>query len=395
MHVVYLTSEYITEKRVGGLGVYLSNVAYIFKSKGHKVHVITLSDVNGVTSDRNGVEVVRVKRSDHKNNAIKYVIDSFRIRKALDGLASVEKIDIVQAANYHAVGLVRRHDIPTIVRVSSDGALLRNARKKQFDFDKAIRDKNFEDSLENISVRIADKAFAPSYFCAEVIGERTKKCIDVIESPYLEKLVDENPILFEKYLKNKQYIIYNNTINWLKGAGLLISATDELMKKYPELMIVYAGNDDCYEYCDGLTHAAFIARQNRLYGGRVKYLGRLNRARLFPLVRNSIACVIPSRVDNLPNSCIEAMSLKTVVIGTKGASFEQLITDGVSGFLIQRDSKESLIDAISRAISLSKEERNQITSNACEVLGRLTSDRIYSELFEYYNSAILYHETKR
>jgi glycosyltransferase involved in cell wall biosynthesis len=39
-------------------------------------------------------------------------------------------------------------------------------------------------------------------------------------------------------------------------------------------------------------------------------------------------------IDNTPNSCLEAMGIGKVVIGTRGASFEELITDGVNGFLV-------------------------------------------------------------
>ena len=44
-------------------------------------------------------------------------------------------------------------------------------------------------------------------------------------------------------------------------------------------------------------------------------------------------CSLPSKVDNLPNTCLEAMALKRVVIGSRtAASFDQLISDGVNGF---------------------------------------------------------------
>jgi glycosyltransferase involved in cell wall biosynthesis len=47
-------------------------------------------------------------------------------------------------------------------------------------------------------------------------------------------------------------------------------------------------------------------------------------------------------IDNLPNACLEAMGLGKPVIGTTGASFEELITDGVNGFLVPPNDPEGL-----------------------------------------------------
>ena len=47
MHVVYVTVEFVTEKRSGGLGTYVDNIARIMRNHGHQVTVITLSHENG------------------------------------------------------------------------------------------------------------------------------------------------------------------------------------------------------------------------------------------------------------------------------------------------------------------------------------------------------------
>ncbi len=53
-----------------------------------------------------------------------------------------------------------------------------------------------------------------------------------------------------------------------------------------------------------------------------------------------IVLFLPSRIDNLTNTCIESMALGKVVIGTQGAIFEQLIEDGVNCFLCRIDCKK-------------------------------------------------------
>ena len=112
------------------------------------------------------------------------------------------------------------------------------------------------------------------------------------------------------------------------------------------------------------------------------------------VVQNSLACILPSRVDNLPNACIEAMSCGKIVIGTYGASFEQLIKNKYNGLLIQRDSAHALIKAIKYLLELSVQEREQMGLRAEEVSMRLQPEKIYSQVIAYYQQAINNFETR-
>ncbi len=67
---------------------------------------------------------------------------------------------------------------------------------------------------------------------------------------------------------------------------------------------------------------------------RLVLIDNLPHRQLYPIIAAARLVVLPSLVDNLPNACLEAMGLGTAVIGTTGASFEELITDGVNGFLV-------------------------------------------------------------
>ncbi len=54
-------------------------------------------------------------------------------------------------------------------------------------------------------------------------------------------------------------------------------------------------------------------------------------------------------MDNFPNACIEAMYFSKVVIGTDGASFEQLITHGKNGLLCRiGDSPDVVVGRLVR-----------------------------------------------
>jgi len=98
--------------------------------------------------------------------------------------------------------------------------------------------------------------------------------------------------------------------------------------------------------------------------------------------------VLPSRIDNLPNTCLEAMALKRIVIGSRGASFEQLIEDGKNGFLCPPDSPEELLAMIKKALELSASERRDMGDKAAKRVEKLRPETAISYLVDYYRDVI-------
>jgi glycosyltransferase involved in cell wall biosynthesis len=96
----------------------------------------------------------------------------------------------------------------------------------------------------------------------------------------------------------------------------------------------------------------YVLEQAGEHRDRVMHFDKMPHAMLYPFIEHAEAVVLPSRIDNFPNACLEAMALGKVVVGTRGASFEQLIEDGVSGFLCEIDDRKSLLAAIERALGL-------------------------------------------
>lgn len=395
MHIAYITSEFVTEKESGGLGTYLNNISDIMSRHGHKVIIITLSDSEGKLLYRRDIEVIRVKRTplDSFNEvyrALNMLENSHKLYKALKKVQRDIGVDIVQSANYQAVGFFRSHQLPTVVRASSDSSLLRNAAAVSFDYEMALKQKKLEDIIELMCVRHADASYAPSLFCAKVITRRAGRKLDIIESPFVKNSAKLDDSLYRNFLEGKRYLLFNSSLSSLKGTHLGIEATDTILTRYPELNLVYVGNDGGIRQsgvgCQSIV--GILRRQSNKYDGRVIYLGKIEHSRLYPLIQNSLACVLPSRVDNLPNACIEAMAQGKIVIGTYGASFEQLIRNKRNGILIQRDSAKALIKAVDYLMELSEQQRFEIGKKAEETVSRLHPENIYEQVIEYYQNAI-------
>ncbi len=410
-HIVYLTNEFITDreyKHVGGLATYLDNITSIMINKGHQVTVIVLSEKNEIFYYRETIRVILIKtkfqneyvwlarRKSRKGALFQYLFDLFltfmalvnslQMYAALKKLLAKEPADIIHVASCRAVGFFRTYKVPTVLRASCDSAYWREACFPDFDYDRTIFIKNWMDKAELFCMRRADAAFAPSRCCANILAKRAGRPFSVIESPFRQHVIQTDDSVYKEQLRGKKYLLFNSTLSMLKGTHLGIRVAGRILEKYPDLYFVYAGTDN--GIVPGQKAEDVLKEQSRRYQGRVIYLHKLDQEQLFPVIENSFACVLPSRIDNLPNSCIEAMALEKVVIGTYGASFEQLIKNKENGLLIQRDSVNALANAIDYLMQLTEWERLEMGRKAKKAIARLDPDIIYIQLMEYYETVM-------
>lgn len=395
MNIAYILPEFVTEKEAGGLATYYDNISRLLADKGHKITVFVQSEENRTIDYYPGIIVERVY-ADLKN--INPDIPGSFIRAWSAGLknALCNKIakgmiyDLVQYPNFMGYGL-DRIDVPTVVRVSSYRPLLRAADKEYFNVYEKYSSIKVPDYIEDIAVMKADGVYGPSETTAVYIKEQTGREIEVIESPYYPRINIQNTISKDKkWIKNKKYIITFGTLKILKGAKLIGDCVFEIMEKCPNLFWVFAGTE--IEWMDEkgkkVKPSEYIREHAKQYSDRIVFLGKLKQEEALEYVKDAAFCVLPSRVDNLPNTCIEAMALGKVVIGTIGASFEQLIVNGKNGFLVERENKESLVSTVCKAYELSQNDLYSMGLKAKQRIEKMAPEIILNQLIDFYGRVI-------
>jgi glycosyltransferase involved in cell wall biosynthesis len=81
---------------------------------------------------------------------------------------------------------------------------------------------------------------------------------------------------------------------------------------------------------------------------KVLALYPLTKPELYAVLQRAEAAVLPSLCDNLPNTVIESLMLGIPVIGTRGASIDELVEQGVTGELVAQGDVEGLAAALVR-----------------------------------------------
>lgn len=392
MHIAFLTNEFVTEDNTsGGLSNYLVKVAHGLILLGHRPVVFVRSHVNG-EAVYNGIKVHRIRPEPgllikavdiltmkQFSGPLRVIAFSKACRNTLLREHKKEPFDIVQAASYDAVALCRTDKIPVVVRLSSIESLWRKAYEKPL-----TPAQRMYEYQEMRAIKKADGVFAPSF----VIAENARKLLDlsvaVIESPFVADSIVPDPSAVEK-CRDKDFLLFFGSIGRLKGCGVIAEILPELFRKYPGMVFVFAGRMENYS---GRPMIDYIYERAGSFKKNIVYLGPLPHSGLYPVIQNARAVVLPSLIDNLPNTCLESMSLGKIVIGTKGTSFEQLIEDRISGFLASPGDPGSLLESIELALGLSPAARKDMVARAQGRIRALAVEKTIPALIGYYGKVI-------
>ena len=404
MKIAFITPEFVTEPSYsGGLANYLGRVTVALAQRGHTVHIFTRSQTNEQLHF-NGVTVHRVVPLWDQRMIVDH-IDPLVPRDLYNPYQDLKaawclwrrwrevhrqvNFDLVQVANVMAVGLFFRWEnrIPIVTRMSSYRPFWDTAAGIQ-----KTRGVKLRWFMEKLAVKGTQWLYAPTYFVAGQVqkGYGIPK-VDVIETSFfveesgMEQSEPEagHP---EQATPGQPYLLYFGRMTQMKGVHILVEALPDLLKTYPEMAVFFAGGSGPAP--TGQPMSEYITEQLKSFGDRVKVLPPMRHDKLYPLIKNAKAVVLPSLIDNLPNTCLEAMGLGKVVVATTGSCFEQVIESGVSGILVSPKDAKALAEGVSKAWTLSDEDRHTMEERAKCSISKLHPDQAIPRLIEYYQSVI-------
>lgn len=393
LSIAFVLPEFVTENKAGGIATYYDNLSRLLAEAGNRVVIFVLSDrtekilyYSNIIVERIHIDISCV---DVKVPGSYIRFWSKQINNIVrDRLNDGEKIDIIQYANYMGLGFDRLEDIPTIVRISSFQPYWRAASQWTYKIDD-YKCETAADFLEMISVIKADSVYGPSKLLANVFERESGKKVRVIESPFYPKQKIDNSCK-ELIPLGKKYLLTFSTLNLLKGIRVIGESIKAVLENNTDVYWVFAGlqmplvND----YDEKVSPSQYILEKVEGYSDRVIFLGKVEHDKLMYIVKNAEACIMPSRVDNLPNTCVEAMALGKIVVGTIGASFDQLITDEESGFLVDIDNKDDLIRTINKVLRLNQKQKKIIAKNAKKRINMMKPELIVEEILKLYEETI-------
>lgn len=399
MHIAFLTPEYPLNKiETGGLGTYIRKTALELNKRGHKVSVFWESTRNTKLNDH-GITVYEIKCPPlcyalNSKSLLKQLIrviyilySAFKVREKVFQVQKKHQLDIIQSPNYLAPGffLKQNNKIPLIARVSSYAPLYHDA----FGISRSLGD-YLVDYLELRQVIGAESSFSPSHFMQKVYFRYENCNLDFV--PTWIEINKNNKMdnsLVKKILRglpSGQYMLYFGSLSRIKGVDLMADVINQLLPKYPKLSFVFIGVD--YGLPDGEPISSFILRNCSKHKNRILFLPYQQHKILYPIIKKSLGVVAPSRIDNYPNTCLEAQSLGIPVIGTTDSSIDEIIIDGKTGFIAENSSPRSIASKIEKLLKMSKKERLEMRRNIRENVSVILAEDRIKLLINYYEEVI-------
>jgi len=101
----------------------------------------------------------------------------------------------------------------------------------------------------------------------------------------------------------------------------------------------------------------------------IDFVGRLDRRQIVELYHGAHAMLNPSRVDNMPNSVLEALACGVPVISTNVGGVPYIVQDTKTAMLVAADDVQGMAQAISR-LRADSTLRTQLRENGCRAVAQ-------------------------
>jgi glycosyltransferase involved in cell wall biosynthesis len=301
------------------------------------------------------------------------------LRNRLKEIHRKRSLSIVQYTHLGGLSLFALRGVPSVIRLSSYTPLAR--AKGGYDGLRPCEIRQ-QERFERWALKRATGVFGPSRIVSALVEKDIGRPVEIIESPFVLDAsgADDGP--YQAHLEGKTYLLFFGTLSVLKGVVTLAETIPEVLSRHPDLHFVFIGKErDGYL---GMPMTDYVLSRAGGCRDRILFLGRMRHEQLYPILGRALAVVLPSRLDNFPNTCLEAMAHRRVIVGTRGTSFEQLLVDGESGFLCETDDPASLREAMERVIALPDEQRRAMGEKAWERVQELRPERVATQLVSFY-----------
>ena len=156
----------------------------------------------------------------------------------------------------------------------------------------------------------------------------------------------------------KHTIFVSNSGSALKGAHQVLNALPIILRQYPDTIVNFCGSSVMSNKLKDLLrfqgyHLYLRRLVKRLHlQEHVRFLGSLSETQMKQQFLDANVYVLPSAIENSPNSLCEAQILGTPVVASYCGGTPTLLTDGQTGHFYRYEEYEMLAQIVIRLFSI-------------------------------------------
>jgi glycosyltransferase involved in cell wall biosynthesis len=253
--------------------------------------------------------------------------------------------------------------------------MLRTANGKS-----AYLDEWIAEHIELISLRESQGLYAPSSMLGKLVRQYEPLEVDHVPPPFARINLEVDESLFLEVTRGHPYLLFFGTLSRLKGIDFISHNLERILDENPGIHFVFVGR---------FGNQEALRRSAGRHSNRVHRVDAVRKHQLLPFVRAARAVVIPSCIDNLPNTCLESMAEGRAVLTTSTSGFVGVIEDGRNGYLCDFGDDERFCSQIRRILSLGEEELKVVGNRARRTVESLfDAEENTSQLVRYYEEIL-------
>lgn len=369
-NIIFCTTEYTSSKEFGGLAIFLNKFLKVLK-KDFTIHLIVSSD-NNQFQYLDGINIYNVKTNNLFYKILNkyfiaffFILQSRLINKEVNKLIHKLKfVEFVHFSNYQCIGLLYNNKFPTVTRLSSLETLWNN-----YSFFSLTA------FLEKYTLSKTSIILSPSNFLIDELKKKYKLKAYFLP-PLIEKIKN-----FRKKTK-KKIIITFGSISPGKGSLSIEQTIDKILSINKNIYYYWIGNVDKKFYSSNLFFEKKLKKKTKFHN-RIKIINKLSREKLFNFIDKSEIIILPSLRDNSPNACMEALSMKKIIIARKNSGYDDLIKNNYNGFLFNKKKDHEIPILVSKILSLSKNRKNILKKNINNLNNKFCPKKVIGKYKNY------------
>ena len=386
----------------GGIGAYVSHMATLLAEAGEEVHVIAqrwegaparLAEsgngrliVHRVAVDQPDAPPIRgdeyqvlraIQMSDCPSQAF-----SWKVSRLIDRLANAEAIDVIEAPEWEAslYDYQLRRALEESGRRRQPSCLVHLHSPSEFIFKHNDWDLRFSDyeplcRREEYSIRAADGLICPSRYLARQVESRFGLAAgQVLVIPY--PLGSPPAVQHDPQAWRSDAAWFVGRLEPRKGVLEWVDAAIRVASSHASARFEFIGSDTTATGGPGSSVLDRLKKRiPRNLRDRFRFHGGMSRDRLIQALSSAPVAVVPSRWDNLPYSCIEAMAAGLPVLASPTGGMSELVSDGESGWISPDSTATGLAVALRRFLETDPAERCRMGMNAAAAVRRICSNQ--------------------
>ncbi len=408
MRLALISYEYPPDTACGGIATYTDQVARMLQQRGHHVEVFTSSPSREGSSLEAGVLVHRFRHtnpSDRRDFALQ-IAPVFTARHAL------VDFDLVEGPEHDAPAwavIAQVPDLPLVVKLHTPtfmvadlgyvaptpalrlrrclGALRRGQLPQPF----VRQPYNPDQDLERLHTLAADVITTPS----QALGEKLKLTWGLpgdrlihLPNPYIPA-----PALLEiPIATHTQTVTFLGRLEVRKGILDLARAIPLILRRHPQVKFRFVGAV-CSLPNHPLNTQQYLTRMLWRQWRSLEFTGSVPLDQIPEMLVQTDICVIPSRWENFPNVCLEAMAAGRGVVGSWAGGMAEMLAANQAGCLVPPQAPDAIAAAVIELLD-HPERRMQLGQAARDrVLSTYNLDQIGALQEESYLRAIAHRRS--